>query len=109
MRVPKTSLERMISLLSQSQHNTHAVLGGFKFGNAQPVFQPGRSMSSQEILGGMSNDLLVTLSMNYNNSGSTNDELVDNLKKNGFIKSLRVENALRKTDRALFVQVSEVV
>lgn len=51
---------------------------------------------------GLSDDLLVSLSMNHNNSAETHSELIDNLKKNGFLKNSRAENAMRKVDRKEF-------
>jgi hypothetical protein len=38
-------------------------------------------MTAKSVMtGGLSDDLLVSLSMNYNNSGTTHRELIDNLK-----------------------------
>jgi protein-L-isoaspartate(D-aspartate) O-methyltransferase len=50
----------------------------------------------------LSNDLLVSLSMNYKNDGQTNDELVSNLARNGLVCDVRVERLLRAVDRADF-------
>ena len=63
------------------------------------VRQSLRSLSS---MGGVSNDLLVSLSMNFNNSGANHRELCENLKKNTLLKSPLIEYAFRKTDRAHF-------
>ena len=53
-------------------------------------------------MSGVSNDLLVSLSMNYQNSGNTNEELVANLKRNGLIRNKRVQSAMRLVDRGEF-------
>ena len=49
-----------------------------------------------------SDDLLVSLSMNYNNSGSSHAELCDNLKRNSILRTPLIEYAFRKTDRKFF-------
>lgn len=55
-----------------------------------------------EQFSGISTDLLVSLSMNYQNSAESHSELVGNLAKNGLIKSEVVEQAMLKVDRCHF-------
>ncbi|CAJ1962717.1 unnamed protein product [Cylindrotheca closterium] len=45
--------------------------------------------------------------MAWRSSGSTNDEMVNNLKRFGLISSIAVENAFRNVDRSLFVPESD--
>jgi len=47
--------------------------------------------------------MLVSLSMNYNNSGSTHEELMQNLIRHNIIKDKSVEKAMSLVDRAHFV------
>jgi protein-L-isoaspartate O-methyltransferase len=54
------------------------------------------------ILGAPSTDMLVSLSMNFNNHGTTHTELCDNLRKNSLVTTPLLEYAFRKTDRADF-------
>lgn len=54
-------------------------------------------------LGGVSDSLLLTLSLNHGTSGNTQQELVANLKKNNIIKTEAVYKAMLATDRADFV------
>ena len=46
--------------------------------------------------------MLVTLSMNFNNTGRTHQELCDNLRKNNLISTPAIEYAFRKSDRKFF-------
>lgn len=62
---------------------------------------------SSSTVGGISDSLLATISMNYGNSGSTHDELVSNLRKNALIKSDEVERVMRLVDRAAFCAPGE--
>jgi len=50
----------------------------------------------------ISDDLLVSLSMNFNNSGRSHQELCDNLRKNNLISTPAIEYAFRKSDRKFF-------
>lgn len=51
----------------------------------------------------MSDDLLLSLSMNHNNSGASHLELVSNLFKNSLIKTERLKEAFLQLDRKEFV------
>lgn len=58
-------------------------------------------------MSGVSNDLLVSLSMNFNNDGTTHAHLIENLKKNNLIKSSAVESAMLKVDRGDYVEAKD--
>eukprot|EP00466_Bigelowiella_natans_P009026 jgi/Bigna1/73002/fgenesh1_pg.22_\ len=47
--------------------------------------------------------MLISLSMNFNNDGASQDELVSNLHRNGILKTESVIDAMKKTDRKDFV------
>jgi len=66
--------------------------------------KPDTPLASQQTLqGGLSNDMLISLSMNFNNDGASQDELVSNLHRNGILKTESVIDAMKKTDRKDFV------
>ena len=60
------------------------------------------SAPARSLMGNVSTDMLVSLSMNFNNSGTTQTELCDNLRKNSLVTTPLLEYAVRKTDRADF-------
>jgi protein-L-isoaspartate(D-aspartate) O-methyltransferase len=68
----------------------------------QDLNLPQRRHFAQEFIGEMSQDMLISLSMNFNNSGASHTELCDNLKKNNLISTPLLEYAFRKCDRANF-------
>lgn len=70
---------------------------------SRPLLLPGVSnRRTFSVAPNLSDDLLLSLSLNYNNSGTTHTELCDNLKRNAIIKTPLIEYAFRKTDRAHF-------
>lgn len=91
IRVPACSTFNCASLAAIA-HGTTTV-----YHNSQRAF----SVKPLNV-GGMSNDLLVSLSMNYNNSGSNHTELCDNLRRNNLLSTPLLEYSFRKADRAIF-------
>ncbi|XP_027200103.1 protein-L-isoaspartate (D-aspartate) O-methyltransferase isoform X2 [Dermatophagoides pteronyssinus] len=56
-----------------------------------------------------SSSFLINTNMAWRSHGKTNQEMVENLKKNGIIQDSRVENALLTVDRGNFVDSSKYV
>jgi len=69
---------------------------------AAPPGKTAQPLPNAQVVHGMSRDLLVTLSMNFNNSSTHHGGLIDNLRKNNLIRSQRVHAAMSYVDRADF-------
>ncbi|GAB5362860.1 hypothetical protein AAMO2058_000834900 [Amorphochlora amoebiformis] len=60
-------------------------------------------LASQQNIDGLSNDLLISLSMNHNNDGRTQAELVANLARNNLLKSDFLIETMTSVDRLHFL------